>query len=98
MKLRVMKITIKDGDLVMIRLESDYGYSNTWWRVLFWDLDDTFIGKLERRHWHEHAHLEIGLVQTHNEKEIQRVYQDGENFCYSDGITICDCRALCRNK
>jgi hypothetical protein len=91
-------VEIKDGDLVMLRLESDYGFSNTWWRVLFWDTDGTFIGKLEKRHWLEHAHLEIGLQQTHLISKIQSVYKQGEQFCYSDNITICTCRGLCREK
>jgi hypothetical protein len=34
----------------MIRFETEYGYSNTWWKVLFVDNDETFIGQLERKH------------------------------------------------
>ena len=82
----------------MLRLETEYGYSNTWWRVRFIDNDKTFVGELERCHWHEftkygkNEHVRLSI------KDIQHVYEEGEQFCYGDNITICNCESLCRNK
>lgn len=45
---------MKENDLVMIRVETKFGYTNTWWRIMFIDNDGTFIGKLERHHWFEY--------------------------------------------
>jgi hypothetical protein len=86
-----------EGDLVMLRLETKYGYSNTWWRVMFVDNDNTFIGRLERSHWIEYDSHQKGSDVRWSLCDIKRIYK-GEQFCYGDNITICECRALCRNK
>ncbi len=89
---------MKEGDLVLLNFETKYGYSATWWRVMFIDNDGTFIGKLERHHWHEYkAHKKGEDVKLDTDK-VKHIYKNGEQFCYSDNITICDCKALCRNK
>jgi hypothetical protein len=89
-------MNILEGQLVMLRLETRFGYSNTWWRVMFIDNDETFIGKLERHHWHEYeAHIK-GDMERFGCNQVQRIYADGEQFCYSDKITICECQGLCR--
>ncbi len=82
----------------MLRLSTDYGYSNTWWRVMFCDNDETFIGRLERCHWYEYTDHKKGEDVRWEIDKIQRVWEEGEQFCYGDNITICDCKGLCRNK
>ncbi len=89
---------IKENDLVLLRLETKYGYSNTWWRVKFIDSDETFIGELEKCHWIEFTDYKKGEHVRFDVDKIQHVYIENEQFCYSDDITICDCVGLCRNK
>lgn len=89
---------MKEKDLVMIRVETRFGYSNTWWRVMFIDNDGTFIGKLERHHWKEYEDHKKGDDVRLEISKVQRTYKEGEQFCYGDNITICECTALCRNK
>lgn len=91
-------LIFKDGDLVMLRLKTRFGYSDTWWRVMFIDNDNTFIGKLERHHWHEYEAHKKGDTEKLSNEQVQRIYQEGDNFCYSDKITICKCVGLCQNK
>lgn len=88
----------KEGDLVMVRLQTEYGYSNTWWRVMFIDNDETFIGKLEKHHWREYTEHKNGDTEKIYLSQVQRIYKEGEQFCYSDKITICTCEGLCKNK
>lgn len=88
----------KEQDLVMIRLETKYGYSNTWWRVMFVDNDETFIGRLEKHHCHEYEEYVIGQDVRWKVDKIKHVYKTGEQFCYSNNITICNCKGLCLDK
>ncbi len=87
-----------EGDLVMLRLQTSYGYSNTWWRVMFIDNDETFIGKLERLDRSTYETHSIGDIERFPITLPQRLYKEGEVFCYSDNITICNCSGLCREK
>jgi len=89
---------MKENNLVMLRLETDYGYSNTWWRVKFIDNDGTFIGELERCHWLEFTEYKKGEHVRFDIDEIKRVYKENEQFCYGDNITICECKGFCREK
>jgi hypothetical protein len=82
----------------MIRFETEYGYSNTWWKVLFVDNDETFIGQLERKHWHEFTKYEKGEHVKLFIDDIQHILKPNEQFCYSDNITICECQGLCKDK
>lgn len=91
-------LKIAEGDLAMLRLSTDYGYSNTWWRVMFCDNDETFIGRLERCHWFDYKVHKIGEDVRWNIDKVQSVFIESQEFCYSDNITICDCAGLCRNK
>lgn len=95
---KVHATELKEGQLVMLRLETRFGYSDTWWRVMFVDTDETFIGKLERKRWHEYEAHEKGNVERFDCDKVKHVYAEGEQFCYSDNITICKCEGLCRNK
>lgn len=89
---------LKDGELVCIRVLTRFGYSNTWWRIMFIDNDGTFMGKLERYHWHEYeAHKKAEIVKLDID-DVSGVYKEGEQFCYGDHITICNCEGLCNNK
>ena len=89
---------VKEQDLVMLRLETRFGYSNTWWRVMFIDNDETFIGRLERHHWREYEDHKEGEDIRWDVDRIQHIYEEGEQFCYGDNITICSCEGLCRDK
>ena len=93
-----MNSRVSEGNLVMLRLDSKYGFTNTWWRVLFIDNDETFIGRLEKKHWLEYQEHNINDIERFDIERIIKKYQEGENFCYSDGITICECPGLCREK
>ena len=74
----------------MIRFETQYGYSNTWWKVLFIDNDETFIGQLERKHWYEFTQYQKGEHVKLSLHDIKHIHQTDEQFCYSDNITICN--------
>ncbi len=95
---------IKDQDLVMIRLPNDLSYDgrqrhyNTWFRVLFIDIDGTFIGRCERKDYFEFTLYKIGEDVRFDISQVQRIYDQGEQFCYGDNITICKCTGLCRDK
>lgn len=89
---------LTEGQLVMLRLDTRFGYSNTWWRVMFVDTDGTFIGKLERHHWHEYEAHKKGDIERFECEMVQHIYAEGEQFCYGDNITICQCSGLCRDK
>lgn len=39
-----------------------------------------------------------GDCERFDNSKVQRVFQNGEQFCYGDNITICNCAGLCRNK
>lgn len=92
------QVTFSEGDLVMLRLNTKYGYSNTWWRVMFCDNDDTFIGRLEKHHWLEYTEHKKGDDVKWDNVQVSHVLVLGEQFCYGDNITICECKALCRDK
>lgn len=89
---------IQESDLVMVRQPTNYGYSNTWWRVLFIDNDGSFVGKLERCHWLEYETHKKGDCERFDLTEVKRIYNKGEKFCYGDNITICNCEGLCKEK
>lgn len=92
-------ISYKEGDLVMLRHQGGYGYyTNSWWRVMFIDSDNTFVGILERCHWNLYTQHKKGDHVSFSVYDVQNVYQEGQEFCYSDDITICSCSGLCREK
>lgn len=91
-------IKMEVNSLVMLRLETSYGYSNTWWRVKFIDSDGTFIGELERYNSMEFTEYKKGEHAKFDIDKIQRIYKENEKFCYGDNITICKCEGLCRDK
>jgi hypothetical protein len=95
---------ISDNDLVLIRLPNDLNYTgrqrhyDCWFRVKFIDNDGTFIGKLERIDKYEFTLYKIDDCVSLSRDKVQHVYQNGEQWCYGDGITICNCTGLCREK
>lgn len=91
-------MSIKEKDLVMLRLETRFGYSNTWWRVKFIDNDNTFIGELERCHWREYEAHKKGETEKWGIEKVKHIYKEGEQFCYGDNISICTCNGLCQDK
>jgi hypothetical protein len=90
-------MVFKEKDLVLVRLDGSDQKYNCWFRVIFIDNDNTFIGILERKDWHfnvyekdEHVRLYCYLVLD--------VYKEGDNFCYSDNVSRCNCIGLCKDK
>lgn len=102
--LKLMEAKVKEQDLVMLRLPNDLFYEgrqrhyNTWFRVMFVDIDNTFIGKCELVLWGEFTLYEKGEDVRFNMQQIQHILQEGEELCYGDNVTICQCIGLCRNK
>ena len=91
-------MTFSKEDLVMLRSETKFGYTKSWWRVKFVDNDGTFVGELERCHWLEYEDHKKGDHVRHEIDDVKNVYQEGMQFCYGDNISIGECEALCRNK
>lgn len=95
---------MKEQDLVLLRLPNDPTYEgrqrhyNTWFRVLFVDSDGTFIGKCERIDRFDFELHKIGEDVRLLVDKVQHTYTVGEQWCYSDNITICQCKGLCENK
>lgn len=98
------EMTPKEGDLVLLRLTNDdepacrKRHYNTWFRVMFIDLDNTFIGKVERIEKYEFTRYKIGEDIRLPIDKILQIYTEGNQWCYSDNVTICECSGLCRNK
>lgn len=96
-------ITFKEKDLVMVRLNNDLKnkgrqrHYNTWFRVMFVDNNNTFIGRVEKidSNFSLYKIKEDVLL---NMNIVQRKYEDFQQWCYTDNTTICDCSGLCRNK
>ncbi len=94
---------IKEQDLILIRLNNNPNYEgrqryyNTWFRVMFIDNDDTFIGRVEKVDKEFEFH-KIGDDVKFNIDKVQDKYKEGQQWCYGDNITTCKCSGLCRNK
>ena len=88
----------------MLRLPNDLNYQgrqrhyDTWFRVMFVDTDGTFIGKCERVDFPEFALYKKEETHRLQIDKVQHVYKEGEQFCYGDKVSICDCKGLCQNK
>lgn len=96
---------MKENDLVMLRLcnpEDDHlerkNHFNTWFRVMFIDNDGTFIGRCERIDRISFTRYQIGKNVRLDSDKVLKSYIEGQEFCYSDNVTICDCPSTCRNK
>ena len=95
---------LTEDQLVMLRLPNNPNtterqrHYNTWFKVLFVDTDNTFIGQVEKIDRMDFELYKVGETVRLDVDKIQHVFKQGEEFCYSDGITICNCPALCRNK
>lgn len=86
----------KEQDLVMLRLQGWGGYTNVWFRVMFIDNDGTFIGRCEKREWDQDDYFKLGEDSRFDFDKILHIHQEGEQFCYSNGVTICECKGLCK--
>lgn len=99
------KVTMKENDLVLVRLhnnlmgQSIQSHYNVWIRVLFIDLDHSFTGRVERLDRDYEGH-KIDDIITLSGSKVLNVFdeKDGKQWCYSDNVTRCDCKGLCRNK
>ena len=93
----------KEQDLILIRLNNNPNYEgrqrhyNTWFRVMFIDNDKTFIGRVEKVDKEFELH-KIGDDVRFDIDKVQDKYKEGQQWCYGDNITTCECSGLCRNK
>lgn len=96
-----------EKDLVMLRLPNDLNFKgyrqphyNTWFRVMLVDTNGTFIGRCERIDEMDFKLYKKGEIVRLEIEKVLSVYDenDGKQWCYSDGITRCNCPGLCRNK
>lgn len=91
------------NELVMIRLPNNphlkerQPFYNTWVRINRFD-GVIVEGVVERIDVMNFDLLEVGSSIGFYVNDILRTYSEGEQFCYSDNVTICDCPGLCRNK
>ena len=94
---------IKEQDLILIRLNNNPNYEgrqrhyNIWFRVMFVDNDETFIGRVEKVDKEFELH-KIGDDVKFDIDRVQDKYKEGQQWCYGDNITTCECSGLCRNK
>lgn len=95
---------IEEKDLVLLRLNNNLRikkqkHYNIWVRILFIDNDNTFYGRIERKESGYNIH-DIDFVIKSNLNKILDKYNrlDGRRWCYSDGVTLCECKGLCKNK
>lgn len=99
------KFKITEGDLVKMPVKLPEGMIYPWFKVLFVDLDGTFVGVLNKKipyygedshpHLYEHHRFNVDLIKN---VLAQGKLPEGKEWCYSDGFTICDCPGPCRNK
>lgn len=97
-------MTFHEGDLVCVPIRNtgnqmpDTGTFKTWVRVKFIDNDGTFIGVVEKTNKLWFDKYRIGATLTIDCDMVTDVLQEDYQFCYSDGVTVCKCSALCREK
>jgi hypothetical protein len=87
----------KESDLVLVVVYFNNLLYKVWLRVKFIDLDNTFVGQVERIDSHGSI-FKVGDIENFNIDSVKHIYKENEQFCYGDNVTICDCKGLCRNK
>jgi len=93
-------MTIEINDLVGVRISNSDGKRNVWFRIESINHEkQNFIGRLERCEWDFERYV-LGERVQFPIKKIQAVFneKDGLEWCYSDNVTRCDYKGLCRNK
>lgn len=89
------------NDFVMVRVPkiNTTDYFNSWFRIISIDNErNSFIGKCEKIDKYNFCPYTIGDEMLLNISDIQNTFKEGDQFCYMDDITICNCPGLCRNK
>ena len=76
-------MVVKENDLVMLRLSNKQTNNrtrkyNTWFRVMFIDNDNTFIGRVEKVDRFEFNRYDIGKDVRLNVSDVLRKYEDGD--------------------
>lgn len=89
------KIEFKEQDLVQVSMHTLYGWTSFWARVMFIDTDDTFIGKIEKLP-RRGIDGEIGEDIRIDSAKVTAKFE-GQQLCYSDDVSICDCPGVCRD-
>ena len=107
MKEILNEISFENDDIVAIRIivtlyDSKFKpfkeIIDSWWKVMFKDSDGTFIGRNVKYDSH-FSHHKIKFEDTKFQNNVvKHVLSEGDQFCYADGVTICDCKGLCREK
>ena len=94
---------VEEKDLVLLRLNNNLDdfkqkHYNVWVRILFIDNDNTFYGKIERKEDGFNKFID-DVVKSHLDNVLDKYdTNDGRRWCYSDGVTRCYCKGLCKNK
>jgi hypothetical protein len=91
-------MTFKVGDLVALRVDDYGGRANYWFRVLGLNNDGTFVGLVERKEWWAKTYGKNHTFTDLKIEDVQGVYEEGQQFCYSDNVTRCSCEGLCKDK
>lgn len=90
------QIQFKEQDEVQISFKSLTGWESVWVKVMFKDTDDTFIGRVTRVGRRSEGYKIDSDYRFENE-DVKNIYT-GQQLCYSDNTSICDCPGLCREK
>lgn len=106
-------VNVNTGEIVSTNLDynNDPSYKRnstfrrlaTWIRVKFIDNDETFVGEVERIERNTWSEIDIQIFNKGEQvriamNRVTEVENKDMDFCYSDGVTQCNCPALCRNK
>jgi|25_taG_2_1085351.scaffolds.fasta_scaffold40092_2 hypothetical protein len=99
---QTIKIEVEERDLVLLRLSNQIPdayrqrHYNNWIRLQYIDEDNICHGIFEKIEEGFEIY-KLGDKITFNLEQIGSVYSEGDEFCYKDQVTICDCPGLCRN-
>lgn len=97
------KFKITEGDLVGVKVPVKEGKTIIWHRVMFVDLDGSMIIRADKypsffdKEYPEHME-DRKILDNQVSLIIRKEDADRAQFCYSDGVTVCDCPGTCRNK
>ena len=91
-------MVIEINSLVCIRLDGFGERFNCWFRVSSINYDNyKFQGVLERK-VRSFDKYKIGESVELSIYDVTNVYDGISQFCYSDNVTICECKGLCYDK
>jgi hypothetical protein len=93
---RVIPNTPGISDLVRVQVQGKYSTEHAWVRIATINDDKTFIGVAEKIDRYNDKYI-IGDQYLFDYYPGMLIY-NGQQLCYSDNVTICNCPGLCRDK